>query len=312
MAASRHVRIAIAGTGFAGLGAAIRLKQRGIDDFVLFERAGEIGGVWRDNSYPGCACDVQSHLYSFSFAPNPDWTRAYAPQEEIRRYLVDCAARYGILPHVRFHHEVLQARWDDEAQRWQIDTSRGRYSADVLVSAVGALSDPLIPSLPGIERFAGKTFHSAAWDHSHDLDGRNVAVIGTGASAIQIVPAIQPRVGRLALFQRTPPWILPRNDRPIAASRRALLRRSSLARRLVRADLFVRREILALSFVHPRLQAMAERAAKHHLARAMISRRRRVRWRAGSAKTRCAPAARSPSRRSTAWWASGTRRASTR
>lgn len=271
MAASstRHVRVAIAGTGFAGLGAAIRLKQEGIDDFVLFERAGEVGGVWRDNSYPGCACDVESHLYSFSFAPNADWSRAYAPRSEIRDYLRGCAERFGILPHVRFGHELREAAWDPGAQLWRIETSQGTFTAEVLVSGVGALSDPAIPSLPGIERFEGRSFHSARWDHGYDLRGKNVAVIGTGASAIQFVPAIQPLVGRLRLFQRTPPWVLPRNDRPLGERTRRLFRASALMRWLLRARIYLRRELLALAFVHPRIAALAERMALRHLARAV-------------------------------------------
>ena len=191
---SRHVRVAIVGAGFGGLGTAIRLRQRGMDDFVILERAGEIGGTWRDNSYPGCACDVESHLYSFSFDLNPDWSRAFSPQPEIQEYLRRCAARHGVMPHVRLSHEVLDARWDDAAARWRIRTTRGDWSASVLVLAQGALSDPSIPALPGLERFRGTVFHSARWNHAHDLAGERVAVIGTGASAIQLVPAIQPVV----------------------------------------------------------------------------------------------------------------------
>jgi cation diffusion facilitator CzcD-associated flavoprotein CzcO len=163
----------------------------------LFERAADVGGVWRDNSYPGCACDVQSDLYSFSFAPNPRWTRRYAPQAEIHAYLRDCAQRFGIVPHVRFGHELMEAAWDEAAQRWRLTTSRGVFTADLLVTGAGALSDPSIPRLPGLERFEGKTFHSARWDHGYDLAGKKVAVIGTGASAVQFVPRIQERVARL-------------------------------------------------------------------------------------------------------------------
>src|SRR5690348_10051300 len=159
----RDVRIAIIGSGFGGLGAAIQLKRQGIDDFVVLERADDVGGTWRDNSYPGCACDVQSHLYSFSFALNPDWSRSYSPQPEIWAYLQRCARDFGILPHIRFGHEMCGAAWDETAQRWRIETSRGPFTASMVVLATGPLSDPLIPKLPGLEAFQGTKFHSAQW-----------------------------------------------------------------------------------------------------------------------------------------------------
>ena len=211
----QDVRVAIVGSGFAGLGMAIRLREAGIEDFVVLEKADDVGGTWRDNSYPGCACDVPSHLYSFSFAPNPEWTSTFSPQPEIWDYLRGCAERYGVMAHIRFGHELLDAAWDEDAQRWRLETSRGELTAQALVLGTGPLSAPSIPDLPGLERFEGTTFHSATWDHDHDLDGERVAVIGTGASAIQFVPQIQPRVGRLHLFQRTAPWIMPRPDRPL-------------------------------------------------------------------------------------------------
>jgi cation diffusion facilitator CzcD-associated flavoprotein CzcO len=262
---ARHVHVAIAGSGFGGLGLAIRLLQSGIDDFLVFERADDVGGVWRDNRYPGCACDVQSHLYSFSFAPNPDWSRSYSPAAEIHAYLRRCAADFGVLPHLRFGHELRDAAWDARTQRWVLETSRGRFTADVLVGAIGALSEPSLPKLPGIASFAGRLFHSARWDHDFALEGRTVAVIGTGASAIQFVPQIQPRVGKLDLYQRTPPWIVPRNDLAFSAHKRQLLRRLPLLQRLQRASLFVRRELLAVTFLHPRLAPLAERLALRHL-----------------------------------------------
>jgi cation diffusion facilitator CzcD-associated flavoprotein CzcO len=263
---ARHVHVAIAGSGFGGLGLAIRLLQSGVDDFLVFERAGDLGGVWRDNSYPGCACDVQSHLYSFSFAPNPDWTRAYSPSAEIWAYLRRCAADFGVMPHLRMHHEIRSAAWDGAAGRWVLETTRGRFTADVFVAAVGALSEPKLPALPGLERFAGKLFHSARWDHDYALEGRTVAVIGTGASAIQFVPQIQPRVARLHLFQRTPPWIVPRKDFAFSERAKRVMRRVPLARRLERATLFVQRELMSIPFLHPRLAPIAERMALRHLA----------------------------------------------
>jgi cation diffusion facilitator CzcD-associated flavoprotein CzcO len=260
-----HVRIAIAGSGFGGLGLAIRLLQRGERDFQVFERAGDVGGVWRDNTYPGCACDVQSHLYSFSFAPNPDWSRAYSPAAEIHAYLRGCAERFGVLPFVRFDHEIRQASWDAPSRRWILETSHGRFTADIFVGAVGALSEPALPKLSGLETFAGRLFHSARWDHDYDLDGRRVAVIGTGASAIQFVPQIQPRVGRLHLFQRTPPWIVPRNDFAFSSRQKRLMRRLPLFQQLERASLFVRRELFAVTFLHPSLAPLGERMATRHL-----------------------------------------------
>jgi len=266
---SVETRIAIIGGGFGGLGTAIRLKQQGIDDFVILERAGDVGGTWRDNSYPGCACDVQSHLYSFSFALNPDWSRSFSPQPEIWAYLQRCARDFGVLPHVRFHHEVREAQWDPAAQRWRIETSAGPVTAAVLVMASGALSDPVVPALPGLATFRGTTFHSARWNHDYDLGGRRVAVIGTGASAIQFVPEIQPKVGRLHVFQRTAPWVLPRFVRPIGARARRIFRRLPAAQRVVRGAIYTLRELLVVPFRSPRLMRVAQRVARRHLRKAV-------------------------------------------
>ncbi len=264
----QHVRVAIVGAGFSGLGLAIRLKQHGIDDFVVLERAGDVGGTWRDNTYPGCACDVPSHLYSFSFAPNPNWSRHYSPQREILEYLRDCARRFGVTSHMRWNAEVLHASWDESQQRWQIATSRGCFTAQILALGNGPLSEPSIPSIPGLDRFEGTVFHSARWDHRHDLSGERVAVIGTGASAIQFVPHIQPQVGRLLLFQRTPPWILPRMDHPVSAQRRALFRRLPIAQRLARSAIYMQRELLVPGFLNRnRLLRRAETLALRHLER---------------------------------------------
>jgi len=265
----RHVHIAIIGSGFGGLGAAIRLKEIGENDFLVFERKGRLGGVWRDNSYPGCACDVPSHLYSFSFARNPDWSRSFSPQAEIWEYLERCADRFGVRPHIRFDHAVESATWDDAAQRWILLTSAGSFTADLLVSAVGALSEPGIPALPGLADFKGKTFHSAAWDHAFDLRGKRVAVVGTGASAIQFVPAIQPDVSKMTVFQRTPPWVVPRHDRELRAIERRLLRASPALQWLVRAEIHATRELLAVAFFYPRVAKLVERLARAHLARSV-------------------------------------------
>ena len=266
MSQSDDVSVAIVGSGFAGLGMAIRLKREGIDDFVVLERAGDLGGTWRDNHYPGLACDIPSHVYSFSFELNPDWTRGFAPGWEIQGYLKRSAEKYGVLPHIRYDHEVLDAEWDDDARRWRIGTAAGDFTARVLVSAAGGLSEPSIPDLPGIERFEGRAFHSADWDHDHDLEGRDVAVIGTGASAIQFVPQIQPRVGRLHLFQRTPPWVVPRLDHEITGLEHVLLRRIPFAPRIVRWALYWLMEARVILFRRPRLMRIGDRLARRHLA----------------------------------------------
>ncbi len=229
--ATREVQVAVVGSGFAGLGMAIQLRRQGIGDFVVLERGDDVGGTWRDNTYPGAACDVQSNLYSFSFAPNPDWPRTYSEQPEILAYLRGIADRYDVRDHHVFGAEVTSATWDDAARRWDVETTAGRFRARVLVSAAGALADPSYPDIPGIETFAGTVMHSARWDHGHDLTGDRVAVVGTGASAVQVVPAIQPAAASVAVYQRTPPWVVPRGDRPTTALERSVYRRFPAGRR---------------------------------------------------------------------------------
>ncbi len=262
-----HLRVVIVGTGFAGLGMAIRLKQEGFDDFVVLERADDLGGTWRDNTYPGCQCDVPSHLYSFSFAPNPQWSRTFSRQPEIWAYLRRCAEEHDITPHIRFGHKLIEAAWDDDGQGWCIETSQGPLTAQVLVSGMGALSDPSVPPLEGLDSFRGTMFHSAAWDHDHDLAGERVAVIGTGASTIQFLPQIQPRVGRLHLFQRTPPWILPHSDRAVTSVERRLYRRFPAAQRIARGGIYWGRETLVLGFRNVRAMRLPGRIARAHLRR---------------------------------------------
>jgi cation diffusion facilitator CzcD-associated flavoprotein CzcO len=236
---SSHVHeVAIVGAGFGGLGMAIRLKQEGRDDFVLIERGEDVGGTWWANSYPGAQCDVPSNLYSFSFAPNPGWTRAYPLRDEIQEYLRDCAERYRIVPHLRLGCELLGATWISGEQRWELETSQGPIAARVLVAAPGLLSEPCTPVIPGMERFEGNAFHTARWDHGEDLTGKRVAVIGTGASAVQVVPAIQPSVGRLTLFQRTPPWVAPHMDHEVGPRMREAYRRLPALQRLSRGTIY--------------------------------------------------------------------------
>ena len=262
-----RVRVAVVGGGFAGLAIAIGLKRAGIE-FVLFERGDELGGTWRDNHYPGCKCDVPSHLYSFSFAPNPGWRHTYSPQAEIWDYLRSVAERYQILPHVRYGHELLRASWQESEQSWLVETSRGSWRADVLVGACGALSEPKYPNIAGLESFAGRAFHSARWDHNYELRGKRVAVIGIGASAVQFVPQIQPLVERLYLFQRTPAWVFPHPDRPIREFEKQLYRRLPIAQRLVREWVYWSRELVALALTkRPQLARWLAQIARRHLAR---------------------------------------------
>ncbi|SEN09959.1 flavin-containing monooxygenase [Actinacidiphila rubida] len=265
-----HVRVAVIGSGFGGLGAAVRLRREGITDFVVLERAQSVGGTWRDNSYPGCACDVPSHLYSFSFAPNPEWPRAFSGQEHIRAYLERVTDTFGLRPHLRFGAEVLTARWDDAARHWHLTTAAGELTADVVVSATGPLSDPKIPDVPGIEDFPGRVFHSSRWEHDFDLKGKRVAMVGTGASAIQIVPSIQPEVAQLTVIQRTPPWVMPRMDRPIGAAERWLHGTVPATAKARRGLLWLIREFQVGAFVkRPKLMKAAERIARNHLRRSV-------------------------------------------
>ena len=260
-----HVDVAIVGSGFSGIAIAVRMIRAGFDDFCMLERAGELGGTWRDNTYPGCACDVPSHLYSFSFAPNPEWSSTFSPQPEIRAYLRDVADRFGVTPRIRFNCEMTEAAWDEEHQRWCLETSQGPLTARILIGAPGPLAEPKLPAIPGLERFEGTVFHSARWDHEHDLAGDRVAVVGTGASAIQFVPEIQPEVERLHLFQRTAPWVTPRRARPISRLERAAYRRFPSAQRAMRAGIYWARELYALPMLHVGLSRITRWLATFHI-----------------------------------------------
>jgi cation diffusion facilitator CzcD-associated flavoprotein CzcO len=267
----RQTDVAIVGAGFSGLGMAIRLKQAGREDFVVLERGDDVGGTWQFNTYPGCACDIPSHLYSFSFALNPDWSETYSSQLEIRAYLQRCADRFGVRPHVRLNCELRDASWDDERGVWNLETTQGPLRARILVSASGPLFEPKLPAIAGLGDFEGKVFHSARWNHEYDLRGKRVAVIGTGASAIQLVPAIQPEVAQLHVFQRTAPWVVPHGNRPVRGWERRLYRRFPPLQRLVRASIYAAREMLVPGFVHrPRLLRLVERVARRHM-RSQIS-----------------------------------------
>lgn len=267
MTAVRVIEVAIVGAGFGGLGAAIRLRQHGFHDFLIFDQAGDVGGTWRDNTYPGCACDVPSHLYSYSFARNPGWSDTFSGQAEIWDYLRACVDRFDLAGRLRLDHAVREAAWDGGRQRWRLVTSHGQYEARVLVSATGPLSAPALPDLPGLDSFAGTVFHSARWRHDHDLTGRRVAVVGTGASAAQFVPEIQPRVGRLVLFQRTPAWVMPRWSRRITPLERAVYRYVPGAQRATRTAIYWGREVYGVGFLHPRLNRLVQRLSLRHLRR---------------------------------------------
>src|SRR3954447_13573283 len=263
-----EVDIAVVGSGFSGLCMAIKLREAGIEDFLVLERGAKVGGTWWFNTYPGCGCDVPSHLYSFSFAPNPGWTRTYSRQPEIEAYLQRVAEDFDVLPKLRLGTTVTGAEWDEDDERWVVESTGGTVRARVLVSAAGALSDPKTPDIEGLDRFEGHSFHSAQWDHDYDVTGKRVAVIGTGASAIQFVPAIAPDVAQMHLFQRTAPWIMPHSDRPISRRERALYRRFPTLQRLVRGGIYSARELLVLGFVkQPRLMKVVEGLARKHMDR---------------------------------------------
>ena len=268
--ANEHHRVVIVGAGFGGIAMGHRLKEKGIDDFVILERAEDVGGVWHHNTYPGCKCDVPSHLYSFSFAPNPEWSRTYSPQPEIREYLRRCADRFGLREHLRTGVEVTAASWNETDQTWEVETSDGLFTGTLLVNSMGPLTEPNFPDVPGLDRFRGKAMHSARWDHEYDLTGKRVASIGTGASAIQYVPSIQPDVEQLFVFQRTPPWVMPHTDRRIRDWERKLYRRLPVAQRLVRETVYLSKELLVLGLAkQPKLMGLVEKRALQHINRAI-------------------------------------------
>ncbi len=262
--------IAIVGGGFGGVGAAAMLKRAGYEDVTVFEKGERVGGVWSANTYPGAACDVPSHLYEFSFAPN-SWSRRFSPGSEIRAYIEGVARRFGVLERVRTGTEVKRASWDEGRGRWVLETSAGPHQADVLVTACGQLSVPKKPAIPGLESFSGPAFHTAEWRHDVDLAGRRVAVVGTGCSAIQVVPAIQPEVAQLDVYQRSPGWTSPKNDRAYSPLERALFRRFPLLHRLDRFSVYAYHEFATAALTRYRWMLPAFRAIARRQIRAAIA-----------------------------------------
>jgi cation diffusion facilitator CzcD-associated flavoprotein CzcO len=267
---SRRRSIAVVGGGFGGVGAAVMLKREGYDDVTVFEKGERVGGVWQQNTYPGAACDIPSHLYEYSFAPNA-WSRRFSPGPEIRAYVEAVARRFGVLDRVRTGVEVRSARWDEGAGRWRLETSAGSYEAEILVAACGQLSVPKAPPIAGLERFQGPAFHTAEWRHDVDLAGRRVAVVGTGCSAIQVVPAIQPEVAKLDVYQRSPGWTLPKRDREYTPRQRARFKRFPLLRRLDRASVYAFNDLGAAAmtgqrWLLPILRAVATRQIKRAIS----------------------------------------------
>ncbi|MGX1768340.1 flavin-containing monooxygenase [Dietzia sp. NPDC055343] len=263
----RTVDVLVVGAGFSGLGAAIRLTQDGFDDLVVLERGTDVGGTWRDNSYPGAACDVPSHLYSYSFALNPDWSRAFSPQGEIYDYIRRVTQEAGVRDKIHFGVEVTAVDFDEARGRWTVESSEGTYDARVVVLGVGALCEPRRPEIDGIDDFAGQVFHTARWDHSVTLAGKRVAVIGTGASAIQVVPSIAPAVSHLDVYQRTAPWILPRMDRTYPQIERKAYRRIPGLQRVMRTLQYFSREFQVVGLTRSRAALAPIRAiGRAHLA----------------------------------------------
>jgi cation diffusion facilitator CzcD-associated flavoprotein CzcO len=266
------VDVLIVGGGFSGLCMAIQLLEAGMNSFLLIEKSDDIGGTWYDNRYPGCACDIPSHLYSFSFEPSPEWSRMYPGQREIHDYLKRCVQRYELAPHIRLNTRFHEAVWNESEGVWHAAAGEGvRIQARVLVSGIGALHVPQYPKLKGIDSFSGPKFHSSNWNHNVGLDGKNVAVVGTGASAIQFVPQIAPRAGKLYLFQRTPPWIVPRMDFAIAEKWKQRFRRFPLMMRAFRQLIFWRQEFRVLGFLGNRfVRGKATEIAIHHLEKQIV------------------------------------------
>src|SRR3954451_10510315 len=262
--------VAVVGGGFGGVGAAVMLRRAGYHDVAVFERCERVGGVWHHNTYPGAACDIPSHLYEFSFEPNPRWSRRYAPQAEIQAYLEDVARRHGVFDRIRTGVEVTRAEWDEDAGCWRLETSAGPHEADILITACGQLSVPSVPPLPGLESFEGPAFHTARWRHDVGLTGKRGAVSGTGCSATRVVPAIQSQVQSVAVYQRSPGWTIPKMDYAYSERAQRLFERFPILQRLDRAAVFWFMELGAAAMTNRRwLLAPFRALAKWNITRAI-------------------------------------------
>lgn len=267
MSKSTSTKVLIVGGGYGGIGAAIRLKQSSVDDFLLIDKASKLGGTWRENTYPMAGADTPSIIYSFSYARNPDWDYTFALQPQIERYLDETAERYGVLQHTQFNTEALKAEWDDAAAEWNVTTNNGTIRAKYVIACAGPMHEAAFPEIPGVEAFAGDAFHTAKWDHSVDLTGKKVAVIGTGASAIQYVPVIQKQVGELILFQRTAPWVMPRLNRRATKLKKALYRRAPAINQLVADVVYAGSECLQVLQRNPKRMKPLQKIGLWHLSR---------------------------------------------
>jgi cyclohexanone monooxygenase len=268
------VDVLILGGGICGIGTAIALQRDGFDVLVL-EKAEQLGGTWRENTYPGCACDIPSHLYSFPFAPNPDWSRGFAGQAEIQDYVLRVAAEHGIPQRTRFGTEVLEARWEDAGQRWVLETTRGTFTSRAFVLAAGPLHEPVLPDVAGTGRFRGFAFHSSRWAHDHDFTGERVAVIGTGASTAQFVPHLRREAASVHVFQRTPAWVMPKLDWRTSRLERALLRRIPALTRALRLAQWAAIDAMIVVNFHPRVARLFHAVGRLHMRRAVRDRRLR-------------------------------------
>jgi len=267
MAANKDFSILITGTGFSGLCVGIQLKKIGFHNFKIVEKAAEIGGTWRNNDYPGAACDVKSNLYSYSFEPNPNWTRAYSPQAEILAYTKHCARKYGLEEHILFNWEVKSAKYDEKKSMWELTNQHGdTLKANIAVVGNGPLHIPSLPDIEGIKDFKGTVFHSAQWNHDYDLNGKNVCVIGTGASAIQFVPEIQPKVKQLYLMQRTAPWVLPKPDGPFTPTQNVLFEKLPFIQKLNRDFIYYLNEAQVVGMMYnDNILKLGEMIGKRHI-----------------------------------------------
>ncbi len=267
------VRIAVIGTGFAGICMGIRLLKSGIKDFIILEKSGSIGGTWRDNTYPGAACDVVSHLYSYSFEPNPDWSRMFATQDEILTYTLHCVEKYGLRPFIRLNHDVTGGTFNEAAAQWRIHLKdREDITAQIWINGMGPLNRAVMPDISGLKDFTGTAFHSMHWRHDHDLSGKRVAVVGTGASAIQIVPNIAEKVGELHLYQRTAAWVLRKPDRPMKLWEQRLFRSLPFTQKLYRNFFYWLNELTVIALVkHPSLTRFIRAMALRHMSKAGLS-----------------------------------------